>query len=301
MPISLPPISRRRFLAHCVAGSSTLVIAPHLLASQADHDPDRIALFSDTHIAGDREKILRDTNMANNLQQAIREALSTKPVPAAALVSGDCALLRGEIDDYRTLTQLVDPLHAADVPLHFALGNHDNRAHFLEVITKQKPAAAPVAGKYITIVESRHADWYLLDSLDQTNKTAGVLGAAQVSWLDQTLRQRTTKPAIVMLHHHPDSSPKPSGLVETKELLDLLVKHPHVKALFFGHSHHWDVRQHAQLHLVNLPAVAYVFAAGEPNGWVDAQLHAGGMQLCLNCIDKKHPRNGQRVDLKWWA
>jgi len=299
MPVSLPPISRRRFLTHVIAGTATVIVAPDLLAGEQNRDPRRFALFSDTHIAGDRNTVSRATNMAANLSQVVDEALGLSPSPAAVLVSGDCAFTRGQAADYDTLSQLVKPLHAADLPIHFALGNHDNRARFLDVIKKGHPHSTPVAGKYITIVESPLADWFLLDSLDQTNKTPGVLGAAQLKWLDATLAQRTKKPALVMVHHNPDPRPKPSGLVETKELLALLVKHPRVKTLFFGHSHHWDVRRHQKLHLVNLPAVAYVFAKGEPNGWVDAKLRADGMRLCLNCIDKQHPKHGQIVDLNW--
>jgi len=73
----------------------------------------------------------------------------------------------------------------------------------------------------------------------------------------------------------------------------------HVKAFFYGHSHAWRVDQRNGLHLVNLPAVAYVFAASQANGWVDARVAAGGLTLQLRCLDPQHAQQGQRVDLKW--
>ena len=88
-------------------------------------------------------------------------------------------------------------------------------------------------------------------------------------------------------------------LVDTEPLFKVLSPRPHVKALIFGHSHVWKVEQREGLHLVNLPPVAYVFAASNPNGWVDARVAADGLTLELRCLDPQHAQHGQRVQLKW--
>ena len=49
MPIYLPPISRRRFLAGSVATAAGLLLADRLLAAHIPIDPHRFALLSDVH------------------------------------------------------------------------------------------------------------------------------------------------------------------------------------------------------------------------------------------------------------
>ena len=53
------------------------------------------------------------------------------------------------------------------------------------------------------LVEGPRANWFLLDSLDEPNKTPGVLGDKQVAWLGQALDARANKPAILVAHHNP--------------------------------------------------------------------------------------------------
>ena len=53
------------------------------------------------------------------------------------------------------------------------------------------------------------------------------------------------------------------------------------------------------IYQVNLPPVAYVFRQGSPSGWVDVRLTAGGASLCLQCLDKSHPKHGETIDLTW--
>ncbi len=299
MPITLPPLSRRQFLTGSLAGIAALGVARPGMADEPQRDANCFALFSDTHIAADRQTIVRNTNMTDNFVQAAKEVLQSDRKPASVFVCGDCAYLQGKADDYRVLHELVLPLREHGLPIHFALGNHDHRHRFWQVVEEGHPQPSPVLERQVAIVESPHANWFVLDSLDVTNKTPGVLGETQLKWLATALDQRTGKPALVMVHHNPDNRPEPTGLVETKQLLDLLTARPHVKTLFFGHSHHWMIDQVKQLHLVNLPPVAYLFQEGDPNGWVEVQLNDRGATLTLRCIDKSHPLSDKQFPLKW--
>jgi hypothetical protein len=127
------------------------------------------------------------------------------------------------------------------------------------------------------------------------------LGDEQRAWFSEALTQAFDKPALLMLHHDPDHRRKPSGLIDTRELLGLAAEQVHVKAAFFGHSHRWNLAQHEGVHLVNLPPVAYVFSRGMPSGWVDVQLADRGATLTLDCIQPEHPQHGQTVTLQWRA
>jgi hypothetical protein len=299
MPISLPPISRRRFLAGSLAGLSTAATTNLLYAAPPARDPNRFALFADTHVAGDRTAVSRGTNMTDNFIHVTREVLQCQPRPAGVLVCGDCAYNVGTAEDYTTLHELVQPLRQDGIPVHLALGNHDHRQRFLEIVEEGRPQRSPVEDRHILVIKTPLANWFLLDSLDETNKTPGVLGEQQLEWLPKELERNADKPALVMVHHNPDRRPKPSGLVETEELFGVLAAQSHVKALFYGHSHHWELGKLGGIHLINLPPVAYVFRDGEPNGWVDARIQRGGISLKMNCIDPNHPEHGKQYDLTW--
>jgi hypothetical protein len=122
--------------------------------------------------------------------------------------------------------------------------------------------------------------------------------------LTQALQARADKPAIVMAHHTPQFEPpaegKPwGGIKDTADFLALLAEYSHVKAFIFGHSHNWSITKRDAIQLINLPPVAYVFAAGKPNGWVLAETSAKGLHLELRTVDPAHKQNGERVELAW--
>lgn len=298
MPFTLPALSRREFLAAAVAG--TAACWPHgLWGAAAECDPNRFALLSDTHIAADRKAAARGTTMFDNLQAAGREILAAQPLPAGVLICGDCAFSQGTSEDYATLLEGLQPLRERGLPIHLAMGNHDHRERFRQAFGETARQASQLEEKHVLVIPTPHANWFVLDSLDQTNKTPGVLGEDQLTWLAKALDQAADKPALVLLHHNPDTRPVPSGLVDTTPLFELLLPRRHVQAWFYGHSHVWTVSQREELHLVNLPAAAYVFSAAQPSGWVDVRLSAAGMTLELRCVDPQHARHGQRLELAW--
>jgi 3',5'-cyclic-AMP phosphodiesterase len=306
MPVYLPPVSRRRFLGGSLAAASALALGKGLLAADAPAaaaDPHRFALLSDTHVAADRAAVLRGVTMAEHLRKAVAEVAALSPRPAASIVNGDLALGTGESGDYVTLLELLAPLREAGVPAHLALGNHDHRDRFRNALPERdRPGAdAGFNERQVYAVESPRADWFVLDSLVDTNAVPGTLGDAQLKWLAARLDARPNQPAIVVVHHNPDpEDPTRGGLTDTHALLDLLDRKKNAKALVFGHSHAWSVkRQDNGLYWVNLPAVAYVFQSAMPSGWVDVKLAQDGATLELRCIDPAHKQHGETHKLEW--
>lgn len=300
MPITLPPLSRRRFLKQSMVGGAAVLVCRAARAEIASVDPYRFALMGDTHIAGDKTMVMRGVNLSANLAKACRQIVTQDPRPAAAAVLGDCALLDGQSADYVTLADLLGPVRAAGMPVHLVLGNHDDRDHFWTTI----PAAAGqdkiVVNRHITLVESPGANWYMLDSLQDVNKSPGALGEVQLRWLDSALGKRTDKPALIVTHHNPLFGDKGSGLADTPALYTVLRSHGHVKAHFFGHTHTWDVKAHdSGIQLINLPPVAYTFGKGKPSGWIDVRLKAGGASVQLKSLDPTHPQHDQLVEVAW--
>jgi Icc protein len=309
MPIHLHPITRRDFLARSVAAGAAVVLGPTARGAQESGrvDPHRFALLADTHIDADPAKVSRGVNMTDHLARAVREVASLAPRPAGVIVGGDCAITKGLKGDYVQFASVAKGLSDAKLPVHLALGNHDHRENMYAALKARRPAKAPVAGKHVSIITAPRANWFLLDSLNVVNQVPGLLGAKQLAWLAKALDAHRDRPAIVVAHHDPqwtveDPTGKKrriSGLVDTEALFEVMAKRRHVKAYVFGHTHRWGRSVRDGLHLINVPAVGYVFQKTQPSGWLLAQLKSDGVALELRSIDPEHKAHGQKVELTW--
>jgi 3',5'-cyclic-AMP phosphodiesterase len=301
MPIHLQAIPRRQFLIRCLAGGAALALRPSVLAAAAKSaDPNSWALLSDIHIAADATRMARGINMTDHLQAISREVLGLPQRPAGVFVTGDCAFNSGKKADYRQVADLLAPLRGGQMPVHLALGNHDNRARFWEVLRAERTAPRPLADRQVALLRTPLANWFVLDSLEKTLVTPGLLGREQLDWLAGALDANPDKPALVLVHHNPGRSGNIGGLEDAAALFRIIRPRRQVKAYIFGHTHVWHVKQdESGLHLVNLPPVAYVFRQGEPSGWVHARLERDGMRLELRCVDRTHKLQGQVVNLPW--
>jgi hypothetical protein len=243
--------------------------------------------------------VAHNINMTRNLTTVGREILSWRDRPSGILISGDLAYNSGESSDYAALAGLLRPLRENGVPIHLALGNHDHRERFWMALREDKTVERSVADKQVAIVRTRHANWFILDSLLKTVHTPGLLGDAQRRWLAHALDKNRDKPALIVAHHNP-SFGYVGALDDSAELFEILRPRKHVKAYIFGHTHRWDLSQDTSgIHLINLPPVAYLFEEERPNGWVQAQLEPDGMRLEMRCLNTAHTNHGQRTDLAW--
>lgn len=300
MPIHLPPLSRREFVRRTLVAGAGLVFAPAVFAATREVDEHHWALLSDPHIAADRAKVARGISMANQFQAAVADVLQQARRPAGALINGDLAFNTGETADYATLTELLLPLRAAKIPLHLGLGNHDHRERFWAALRDDRSAPRLGVDRQMAMIPSARANWFLLDSLDKTNSTPGFLGEDQLAWLADTLDANAGKPALVMVHHNPRTTPEKFTLIDEDALYAILRPRRQVKAYVFGHSHRWSVQQDPSgLHLINLPTTGYVFEPAQPAGWVSAQLEPRGARLQLRCVDPARPEHGRAVELTW--
>ena len=300
MPIHLPPLTRRRFLKTTLAAGAAAMLPGRLAAAEPDVDPHRVALLADTHVWENREDPYSGVKPAETCRRALEQVLAVSPRPAHLFIVGDLAHLTGLPGDYAVLKELLAPVRGGGVTVHLVLGNHDHRANvctaFPEARLKGDP---PVPDKYVGVVETPRADFVLLDSLDVTNRTPGLLGEAQRAWLARRL-EAAGKPALVLAHHNPDRrTEKISGLVDTAAFFETLASRRRAKAYVFGHTHAWSYRKQGDVHLVNVPATAHIFNKKQPRGWLDARLEEGGVRLALRTVDETDPRHGQTHRLAW--
>jgi Icc protein len=299
MPVHLPAVSRRQFLKATAAVSAGIVL-PQSLWARGDADPDRWILLSDLHIPGDRDQKPQGIKPADNFEKARENYLKSANNACGLIVSGDLAVNAGKPEDYALLRELLGPIREAGIPAHMAFGNHDDRENFFNAFADDRPSVPPpVANKHVSIIESRNANWFLLDSLVKTLYTPGRIGDEQRKWLADSLDARADRPALIVAHHNPSGPDEKTALEDTKQLFEVLLPRKHVKAFFFGHTHRWETKQVEGLHLVNLPTLVWVFNNTSTQAWCDARLSDKGVRLELHALDTKHPLHGDVRELVW--
>jgi len=299
--IDMQYVSRRSFLKTSALAVGGWALLPATGQADGSVDPNRFILMADTHVCGNRNTSEHDCNPDETFQQAVKDILELKPRPAGIVVAGDCVYLHGEKQDYEVLKELAQPLHEAGIPLLLAMGNHDNRENFQAVF----PNAVILGGDTLkdrrtAIIEAPHANWYLLDSLKETNCTPGHFGEEQLTWLATHLDKEPSKPALLVAHHYPQATVDDNGLEDTEAFLKIIQPRKQVKCFFFGHSHAWSLKKgEASLHLINLPANAWLFDEKHPRGFVDAQLREQDCLLTMHCLNRSDKRHGEEHTLEW--
>lgn len=298
MPVHLPAQNRRQFLFTLGAGFITCSTGAFASENQSD---DLVYLLNDTHIG---EKHPANSPIPSHLRQVVSELVSLEQKPACVLINGDLALKDGQPGDYRHFAKLIRPLREAKIDTHLTLGNHDERDVFYGVMQEEKPAAPPIKSKHISVVQTKHANFFLLDSLHKTMVTQGTLGKEQRTWLTNALDAHADKPAIIVTHHNPrlggDPNHFPGGLTDSIELWEILTPRKQVKAYIHGHIHDRGNAQHKGIHILNTPATSYVANPKlSTTGWTVAKLSPNGVTLTTYTTDPTHTWNQQAKTLTW--
>lgn len=302
MPIHLTSNSRRKFLSSIGAG--LVVVATQTgFASEAESniDGELVYLLNDTHIG---EKHPANSARPKNLRMAVSEITKRKTKPAAVLINGDLASHDGQPGDYRHFSKLIQPLRDANVDLHLTMGNHDHRGVFYDVMKEEKPETPIINAKHISVVQTKHANFFLLDTLIETMVTQGEVGESQLQWLAHALDVISNKPAIIVTHHNPrlggDPNHFPGGLIDSEALWKILKPHKHVKAYIHGHIHDRSYAVHEGIHILNTPAISYVAnKKTSTTGWTTARFKTDQLLLTTHTTDPAHPWNSQQKTLKW--
>ena len=292
-------IRRREFLRiSCLAGAA--VVSSGCQTSPSASSPAKneihLALLSDTHVGGDRERAKdpRGFDPWELLNRVVPDLIAR--APRGVILNGDAASREGLTVDYQELKTLLEPLSRA-APVYIGLGNHDHRENFKQVFTSAPGLNADVRNHHVLVVEESFLRFIVLDSLFYVAKAAGLLGAHQRWWLTEYLKTHTEKPAILFVHHTLGDGD--GDLLDADRLFGIIRPHRQVKAIFYGHSHSWNVSERQGVKLINLPALGYNFWEGEPVGWVDARFRRDGVDLTLHAIAGNRAQDGQTSRILW--
>ncbi len=167
------------------------------------------------------------------LDEVLESLLALQPQPDLLLATGDLTE-HGSIASYETLKSVTARL---PFPVHFALGNHDDRGNFRQVFPD-----VPVTECGRVQYAFAHGDlrFVVLDTLAE-GLHGGGLTEDQAAWLDATLGEDTS-PTILVLHHPPIETGN-GWMTEdidapwVQRLSAVVARHGHVVRMITGHLH----------------------------------------------------------------
>jgi 3',5'-cyclic AMP phosphodiesterase CpdA len=295
MPIYLPPISRRQFLAGALAAGASRPMGGFAEqgARLSASSPARYLLMSDVHVGAHFHDEKHGVKPDVLYSHAIDQILALAERPRHVIAAGDYAISEGNHGIYKMFHELTARFSAAGMSCRFALGNHDSRGPFLDVFRAASELTDPHARslhKYVHVYETAAVNWFFLDSLHEKDRNQGQLGAAQLDWLAQALDARRDKPALVVGHHNPSLG---SAIRDTAAFYEVIVRRRQVKAYIFGHTHRWNLGQVEGIHLVNVPTISAWKEDDQPRGFLTAELHRDGMRLALHTLGHHGRREHQ--------
>lgn len=290
-----PTINRKQFLQTSGAIAASLLVPNTCNADDTeDTKVAQLALLSDTHIPADPTNGYRDFLPVDNLKKVVPQAVAVNP--EAAILNGDAARLVGSKEDYVALKSLLQPL-AEKCPIHIGLGNHDHRDNFFDVFSDAKPTVPLVEDKHVTTFEMSGTRFVVLDSLMYVDKVAGLMGKAQREWLAEFLEETDDKPIVFFVHHTLED--RDSDLLDFDRVFRIMQPHRKVKAIFYGHSHRYQIQQREHIYLINQPAIGYNFNDEQPVGWLDAKFTTKEVSLTLQTVAGNETDNGKTQTVVW--
>lgn len=193
--------------------------------------PMKIIQLSDPHLMAPGGRLHGSDPLAR-LEACLADIGRNHADADLVVVSGDLTN-DGERAAYAALRQT---LAGFVPPCRLMLGNHDDRALFLEMF----PEAPAGRGFVQSVFDGSDGRLILLDTLD-AGHVEGRLCAARLDWLDEKLQEARDRPAFLFMHHPPFRIHMPVldevRLADADALHDILRRHSNVGHIFAGHVH----------------------------------------------------------------
>lgn len=198
---------------------------------QSEEETIRLIQITDQHLFSNEQSELLGVNTTQSFQAVLNAICDTSFNYDFILSTGDLVQDHNR-EVYHRFAQMVKILKK---PLFWLEGNHDiqpQMGNALSLYEQIKPHKHILAGKYWQII--------LLDSHIE-NEPAGELSAAQLEFLENTLRLSPERYTLIALHHNilPTGSAwlDQHSLRNSEQLAEVLFPFKQVKALVHGHIH----------------------------------------------------------------
>ncbi len=197
----------------------------------------RFIHLTDLHIGHPTES---DPHLYSDTSGTLRQVLGMvkliEPRPSFIVASGDLTN-RGCPDSFRALKALFADV---DIPILFALGNHDTRPGYHKGMHDRNEGLED-ALFYDRVIDGVHI--LVLDS-SQPGKISGQIAEEQFAWLAMTLDAHPELPKLLVSHHPPALGSAPDWdswrtieFNQSQRLAELL-KGRNILGILSGHIHH---------------------------------------------------------------
>ncbi|WP_293380103.1 metallophosphoesterase [Phenylobacterium sp.] len=194
-----------------------------------------IAQITDLHVTTAADPLNQMRN-EHRLRLVLRSIHELKPRPVAIIASGDL-VDNGLPDEYAALQ---DILSVSEIPIYYAVGNHDRRAAFLAAF--EGPRARRDANGFVQYaVDFDGLRMVVCDTLAEGRDQSG-FDQVRADWLAATLDEQPDAPTIVIMHHPPILSgvrwmdPEPDA-PWIGQLAEVLRGRDQVRTVLCGHVH----------------------------------------------------------------
>lgn len=207
-------------------------------------DPITFIHLTDLHVGNPAvadDHLYSDTSMT--LAAILADIGKLVPAPKFIVASGDLTN-RGDQASYEQLKRIVAGA-GLDIPMVWALGNHDRRDGFYPAMLGQAENidapydhAQVIGGIHVIAVDS-----------SVPGKIGGSFEPGQLDWLKAELEQHAELPKLIVMHHAPALDDKPEMEWESLSLADTealrqAVQGKNVIGILSGHIHfdrvsHW--------------------------------------------------------------
>jgi 3',5'-cyclic AMP phosphodiesterase CpdA len=223
--------------------------------------------LSDLHLLGGTRALHGAVDSMERFREVCRQIIDSKIQPEAVILTGDLAE-KGEIEAYRRLREVVDPLceTLGATPI-WAMGNHDNRANFREVFPEASKGGRPMD----PLDRSYFVNGLRIITLDTTvpGHHHGELSEEQLEWLADELSTPAPDGTILALHHPPVPCVQDLAvLVELRDqaALAAVVGNSDVRAILGGHLHYSTSASFAGVPVSVASATCYTQDLGVSDG-----------------------------------
>jgi 3',5'-cyclic-AMP phosphodiesterase len=246
-------------LVSVIAALAALLASSALTARGLDRaagDSLTFVQISDLHLSRGRSLDIE------RLERAVQEINSMAPPPGFVIFTGDIAWDVPYAEE--AYLEVRRATRKFNMPVYFAVGNHDDRRAFRAIILGEKnPRGEP----YYYSFGCGGFRFIVLDSVVE-GRLEGTIDDRQLGWMQNEIRAHPEQGAFLFMHHHA----YPVGTEVDQFILThhasfraLLSRFPQVRLVASGHTHFSHVVQEGGVYYVSTRAFSEgLNAKGEP-------------------------------------
>ena len=155
----------------------------------------RIALLSDLHLPPERSELVSEADVWATFEACLQ---GIRKLGVDLIVVGGDVLRDGKSGHYGEVGRI---LLSCGIPVHMALGNHDDLDVYRRTAPEELRPGTEVAACHSFDYGDLHV--VILDSTTANEADGGTLGGVQIRWLAEDLAATGDRDVLVFMHHPP--------------------------------------------------------------------------------------------------